>query len=52
MQCKDEKVVLLRTHTADLSSSSALWSPRDLDRIKGRLLHYSQAIRHLRIRIT
>jgi hypothetical protein len=52
MQCLDEKVVLLRTHTADLASSSALWSMRDLDRIKGRLLHYSQAIRHLRIRIT
>ncbi len=39
-------------HAAELCSPSALWSPRDLDRIKGRLLHYSQAIRHLRIRIT
>jgi hypothetical protein len=29
-----------------------LWSPRDLDRVKGRFLHYSQSIRHLRIRVT
>jgi hypothetical protein len=25
---------------------------RDLDQIKGRLLHYSAGVRHLRIRVT
>jgi hypothetical protein len=48
----DEKLALLHAHTAELRSPTALWSPRDLDRIKGRLLHYSTAIRHLRIRVT
>ncbi len=52
MQCQDEKLALLRTHSADLGSPNALWSLRDLDRIKGRLLHYSAATRHLRIRVT
>ncbi len=44
--------MLLRAHAAELCSPTALRSPRDLDRIKGRLLHYSTAIRHLRIRVT
>ena len=52
MQCLDEKLALLHAHTAELQSPTALWTPRDLDRIKGRLLHYSTAIRHLRIRVT
>ena len=52
MQCLDEKLALLRTHTAELGAPAVLWSLRDLDRIKGRLLHYSAAIRHLRIRVT
>ncbi len=45
MLCLDVKLALLRTHTADLRVP-------DLDRVKGRLLHYSAAIRHLRIRVT
>jgi hypothetical protein len=51
-QCQNEKLVLLRTHAAELCSPTALWSQRDLDRIKRRLLHYPMAIRHLRIRVT
>ena len=52
MQCLDAKLALLRTHTAELSGPDRAWSLRDLDRVKGRLLHYSAAIRHLRIRVT
>jgi hypothetical protein len=52
MQCMDEKLALLHPHAAELRSPTALWSLRDLDRIKGRLLHYSTAIRHLRICVT
>ncbi len=55
MLCRDEKLALLRSHAADLISTdrAALgWSLRDLDRVKGRLLHYSAAVRHLRIRVT
>ena len=52
MRCLEEKLALLHGHAADLSTTTELWSPRDLDRVKGRLLHYSAAIRHLRIRIT
>jgi hypothetical protein len=37
MLCLDEKLALC----AELSSSTDPWSMRDLDRIKGRLLHYS-----------
>jgi hypothetical protein len=48
----DEKLDLLLAHTAELSPADRLWSPRELDRIKGRFLHYSAAIRHLRIRVT
>ena len=50
MRCLDEKVALLREHAADLRTTTELWSMRELDRVKGRLLHYSTAIRHLRIR--
>jgi hypothetical protein len=52
LRCLDEKVALLREHAADLRTTTELWSMRDLDRVKGRLLHYSTAIRHLRIRVT
>jgi hypothetical protein len=52
MLCLDEKLALLRAHCAELSSSTDPWSMRDLDRVKGRLLHYSAGVRHLRIRVT
>ena len=52
MLCTEEKLALLQAHSADLARQLQLWSPRDLDRVKGRFLHYSQAIRHLRIRVT
>jgi hypothetical protein len=52
MLCTEEKLALLQAHSADLVQRLQLWSPRDLDRVKGRFLHYSQAIRHLRIRVT
>jgi hypothetical protein len=52
MRWLDEKQALLQAHCADLSSSTALWSMRDLDRMKGSLLHYSLAVRHLRIRVS
>ena len=48
----DEKVALLLEHAAELSRADRLWSPRELDRVKGRFLHYSAAVRHLRIRVT
>ena len=35
--------------TAELGDGRASWTTRELDSIKGRLLHYSAAIRHLRI---
>ena len=52
MQCTEEKLALLQSHSAELAAPVRLWSQRDLDRVKGRLLHYSQAVRHLRIRVT
>jgi len=52
MSCLDDKLALLRAHCAELRSSTDSWSMRDLDRIKGRLLHYSAGVRHLRIRVT
>ena len=52
MLCLDEKLELLRSHALDLGVPDRAWSLRDLDRVKGRLLHYSAAIRHLRIRVT
>ncbi len=52
MLCTEEKLALLQAHSAELAQPVQLWSPRDLDRVKGRFLHYSQAVRHLRIRVT
>ena len=52
MLCLDEKVELMLTHTAELAQADRLWTPRELDRVKGRFLHYSAAVRHLRIRVT
>ena len=37
---------------AELGRADASWSLRELDSVKGRLLHYSAAIRHLRVRVT
>jgi hypothetical protein len=37
---------------ASLGRADALWSARELDSIKGRLLHYSAAVRHLRVLVT
>jgi hypothetical protein len=51
MRCMDEKLELL-SHSGDLLQPDRLWSPRDLDRVKGQFLHNLQAICHLRIRIT
>ena len=52
MLCLDEKLALLLAHTLEMAELDRLWSHRDLDRIKGRMLHYSAAVRHLRIRVT
>ena len=52
MLCMDEKLELLLSHASDMALLDKTWSMRDLDRVKGRLLHYSSAIRHLRIRVT
>jgi hypothetical protein len=52
MLCLEEKLVLLRSHAVDLSQPDRAWSLRNLDRIKGSLLHYSAAVRHVRIRVT
>ncbi len=52
MLCLNAKLALLRTHTADLRVPDRALSLRDLNRVKGSLLHYSAAIRHLRIRVT
>ncbi len=41
MQCLAQKLMLLRAHSANLSTSAALWLLRDLDRIKSQILHYS-----------
>ena len=41
----------LLASTAELGAADAEWTPRRLDSILGRLLHYSVAIRHLRIRV-
>ena len=43
-----EKLALLLEQAASLGEDRS-WSTRDLDRIKGRLLHYSVAVRHLRV---
>jgi hypothetical protein len=38
--------------SAELGMPATLWSLRDLNRVKGSVLHYSAPIRHLRIRVT
>ena len=38
--------------SASLGRADAIWTLRELDSVKGRLLHYSAAIRHLRVRVT
>jgi hypothetical protein len=43
---------LLLDHTVELCQADGSWSPRELDSIHGRLLHYSAAICHLRILVT
>ena len=45
MRCTDEKLALLQSHSVELAVPVQLWSQRDLDRVKGRLLHYLQAVR-------
>jgi hypothetical protein len=52
MLCLEEKLAIRRSHAADLSQLDRAWSLRDLDRVKGCFLHYSAAVRHLRIRVT
>ncbi len=52
MPCLDEQLSLLRSHPADLRFPDLSRSMRDLERVKGLLLHYSSAIRHLLFRIT
>jgi hypothetical protein len=47
-----EKLQLLLDHTVELCQVDGAWSPRELDSIHGRLLHYSAAVRHLRILVT
>jgi hypothetical protein len=47
-----EKLQLLLDHTVELCQAGGSWSPRELDSIHGHLLHYSAAIRHLRILAT
>ena len=47
-----EKLQLLLDHTVELCLVDGRWSPRELDSIHGRMLHYSAAIRHLRILVT
>jgi hypothetical protein len=47
-----EKQALLLEQAASLGRADALWSARELDSIKGRLLHYSAAVRHLRVLVT
>ncbi len=51
MQCTEVKLAFLRKHTAAFGSLDLAYSMRDLDCVKGRLLHYSAVIRHLRIRV-
>jgi hypothetical protein len=45
------KQVLLLEQAALLGRLGASWTTRELDSIKGRLLHYSAAVRHLRMPI-
>ena len=47
-----EKQQLLMDHAVELCQPGGVWPPRELDSIKGRILHYSAAVRHLRILVT
>ena len=47
-----DKQLLLLEQAASLGVTGALWSARELDSIKGRLLHYSAGVRHLRVLVT
>ena len=52
MLVMEGKQATLLEQAVSLGRADALWSARELDSIKGRLLHYSAAIRHLRVLIT
>ncbi len=47
-----DKQLLLLEQAALLGREDALWSACELDSVKGRLLHYSAAVRHLRVLVT
>jgi hypothetical protein len=51
MLVTEPKQESLLANTAELRDPGSVWTTRRLDSIKGRLLHYSAAIRHLRIRV-
>jgi hypothetical protein len=44
MPCLDEKAALRLSHATGLSLAGRLWSPRELDRVKGRFRHCSAAV--------
>jgi hypothetical protein len=52
MRVTADKQAVLLEQAASLGLVGALWSARELDSIKGRLLHYSAAVRHLRVLVT
>ena len=49
LEAKQQSLIEAST---ELGRADAMWTLRQLDSIKGRLLHYSAAIRHLRVRVT
>ncbi len=51
MLVTEPKQEMLLANAAELGVPESVWTTRQLDSIKGRLLHYSAAIRHLRIRV-
>jgi hypothetical protein len=52
MLVTEPKQESLLANTAELRDPDSVWTMRRLDSIKGRLLHYSAAVRHLRILVT
>jgi hypothetical protein len=52
MLVTEDKQAVLREQAASLGRADALWAARELDSIKGRLLHYSATVRHLRVLVT
>jgi hypothetical protein len=52
MQCTEEEAGAPADTHSCFGSLDLAWSTRYLNRVKGRLLHYSAAIRYLRIRVT